>query len=53
MVLHEMPYFLEIFANNLVKTLKRGLLDKKLLVLRRSTRLDGFSRNAILFGTFC
>jgi len=29
------------------------LTNLKLLVLRRSTNFDGFSRNAILFATFC
>ena len=37
MVFHEMPYFLQHFAKNLVKTLKQGSLHKKFLDLRRST----------------
>ena len=40
MVFHEMPYFLQRFAKNLVKTLKHGSLHKKLLVFRRSTSFD-------------
>jgi len=43
MVFHEMPYFLQHFAKNWLKTLKHGTLHKKLLVLRRLTRFDGFS----------
>ena len=53
MVFHELPYFLQHFAKNWVKTLVHGTLHKKLLVLRRSTSFDGFSPNAILFATFC
>ena len=53
MVFHAMPYFLQHFATNLVKTLKHGSLIKKLLVLRRSTSFHGFARDAILFATFC
>ena len=49
MVFHQMPYFLEHFAKNWVKTLVHGTLHKKLLVLRISTSFGGFSLNAILF----
>ena len=38
MVFHKMPYFLQLFAKNLVKTPKHGSLHEKLLVLARSTR---------------
>ena len=48
-----MPYFLQHFAKNWVKTLVHGTLHKKLLILRISTRFGGFSPNAILFATFC
>ena len=48
-----MPYFLQHFAKNWVKTLVHGTLHKKLLISRRSTRFGGFSPNAILFATFC
>ena len=37
-----MPYFLQHFAKNWLKTLVHGTLHKKLLVLRRSTRFGGF-----------
>ena len=47
-----MPYFLQHFAKNWVKTLLHGTLHKKLLISRRSTRFGGFSPNAIVFGTF-
>ena len=53
MVFHQMPYFVQHFAKNLVKTLIHGTLHKKLLILRRSSSFDGFSRNAIPFATFC
>ena len=52
-VFHQMPYFLQHFAKNWVKTLVHGTLHKKLLISRRSTRFGGFSPNAILFATFC
>ena len=52
-VFHQMPYFLQHFAKNWVKTLLHGTLHKKLLISRRSTRFGGFSPNAILFATFC
>ena len=42
-----MPYFLQHFAKNWVKTLVHGTLHKKLLVLRRSTRFGGFSPSAM------
>ena len=48
-----MPYFLQHFAQNWVKTLVHGTLHKKLLISRRSTSFGGFSPNAILFATFC
>ena len=47
-----MPYFWQHFANNWVKTLVHGTLQKKLLISRRSTSFGGFSPNAILFVTF-
>ena len=50
---HAMPQFLQHFAKNVVKTLLHGTLHKKLLVLRISTSVDGFSPNAILCATFC
>ena len=53
MVFHEMPYFLELFANNLVKTLNDRSLHKKLLLLKRSTSFDGFSQTPTLFAKFC
>jgi len=49
MVFHKMPYFLQLFPENLSKTQKHGSLHKKLLVLAKSTSFDGFSQNAILF----
>ena len=52
MVFHQMPYFLQHFAKNWLKTLVHGTLHKKLLVLRRSTRFGGFSPNAILLEDF-
>ena len=52
-VFHQMPYFLQHFAKNWVKTLVHGTLHKKLLISRRSTSFGGFSPNAILFATFC
>ena len=48
-----MPYLLQRFAKNWVKTLVHGTLHKKLLVFRRSTSFGGFSQNVILFATFC
>ena len=42
-----MPYFLQHFAKNWVKTLVHGTLHKKLLISRRSTSFGGFSPNAI------
>jgi len=36
----------------LVKTLKDGSLHKKLLVFKKLTSFDGFSKNTILFATF-
>ena len=53
MVFHKMPYFLQHFAKNWVKTLVHGTLHKKLLISRRSRNFGGFSPNAILFATFC
>ena len=50
-IFHQMPYFLQHFAKNWVKTLLHGTLHKKLLISRRSTRFGGFSPNAILFAT--
>ena len=47
-----MPYFLQHFSKNLVKTLVHGTLQKKLLISRRSTSFGGFSANALLFATF-
>ena len=47
-----MPYFLQHFSKNWVKTLVHGTLHKKLLISRRSTSFGGFSPNAILFATF-
>ena len=38
-----------LFAKNLIKTLKHGILHEKLLVLAKSTSFDGLSQNAILF----
>ena len=52
-VFHQMPYFLQHFAKNWVKTLVHGTLHKKLLISRRSTTFGGFLPNAILFATFC
>ena len=47
-----MPYFLQHFAKNWVKTLVHGTLHKKLLISRRSTSFGGFSPNAILLQHF-
>ena len=47
-----MPYFLQHFSKNWVKTLVHGTLHKKLLISRRSTSFGGFSLNALLFATF-
>ena len=47
-----MPYFLQHFSKNWVKTLVHGTLQKKLLISRRSTSFGGFSPNALLFATF-
>ena len=52
-VFHPMPYFLQHFAKNWVKTLVHSTLRKKVLISRRSTSFGGFSPNAILFSTFC
>ena len=52
-VFHQMPYFLQHFSKNWVKTLVHGTLHKKLLISRRPTSFGGFSPNAILFATFC
>ena len=51
-VFQQMPYFLQHFSKNWVKTLVHGTLHKKLLISRRSTSFGGFSANAILFATF-
>ena len=37
-----MPYFLQHFSKNWVKTLVHGTLHKKLLISRRSTSFGGF-----------
>ena len=47
-----MPYFLQHFSKNWLKTLVHGTLHKKLLISRRSTSFGGFSPNAILFAIF-
>ena len=47
-----MPYFLQHFAKNWVKTLVHGTLHKKVLTSRRSTSFRGFSQNAILLQYF-
>ena len=52
-IFHKMPYFLQLFAQNLIKTLKHNSLHERLLGLAKSTSFDGFSLNAILFATFC
>ena len=52
LVFHQMPYFLQHFSKNWVKTLVHGTLHKKLLISRRSTSFGGFSPNALLFATF-
>ena len=52
-VFHQMPYFLQHFSKNWVKTLVHGTLQKKLLISKRSTSFGGFSPNALLFATFC
>ena len=51
-VFQQMPYFLQHFSKNLVKTLVHGTLQKKLLISRRSTSFGGFTANALLFATF-
>ena len=40
-----MPYFLQVFAENVMKTIKHGSLHEKLLVLAKFTSFDGFSHN--------
>ena len=52
-VFRQMPYFLQHFAKNCVKTLVHGTLHKEMLVLTRSTTFGCLSPNAILFATFC
>lgn len=42
MVFNKMPYFLNLFSKNLIKTLKHDSLHQKMLVLARSTSFDGF-----------
>ena len=49
-VLHQMPYFLQHFSKNWVKTLVHGTLQKKLLISRRSTSFGGFFTKC---PTFC
>ena len=51
-VFQQMPYFLQHFSKNCVKTLVHGTLQKKLLISRRSTSFGGFSANALLFANF-
>ena len=51
-VFYQMPYFLQHFSKNWVKTLVHGTLHKKLLISRRSRSFGGFSPNALLFATF-
>ena len=41
-VFHKMPYFLQLFAKNLVKTLKHGSLHKKVVSFGEMTRFGGF-----------
>ena len=52
-VFHQMPYFLQHFAKNWLKTIVHRTLHKKWPISRRSTSFGGFSPNAILFATFC
>ena len=52
-VFQKMPYFLQDFAKNWVKTVLDGTLHKKWLISTRSTRFAAFSPEAILFTTFC
>ena len=40
-VFHQMPYFLQHFAKNWVKTLVHGTSHKKLIISRRSTSFGG------------
>lgn len=42
MMFNKMPYFLNLFSKNLIKTLKHDSLHQKMLVLARSTSFDGF-----------
>ena len=51
MVFHRIPYFLQTFAENLMKTLKHGSLHEKLLVLAKSKSFQGFLQNPVLFAT--
>ena len=51
-VSYQMPYFLQHFSKNWVKTPVHGTLHKDLLISTRSTSFGGFSPNAILFATF-
>ena len=46
MVSHKIPHILEVYAENLMRTLKHGSLHEKLLVLAKCMRFDGFSQNA-------
>ena len=51
-VFNQMPYFLQHFSKNWVKTHVHGTMHKKLLISRRSTSFGGFSPNAVLFARF-
>ena len=53
MVFNKIPYFLQLFAENLMKTLKYGSLVEKLLVLSKSTIFYGFWENQTRLATFC
>ena len=49
----EMSYFLQLFAEKLTKTPKDGCFLEKLQVLAKSMIFRAFSRNELLFATFC
>ena len=53
MLFHEMMYFLRLFPENFVKTPKHGSFFEKLQVLAKLMIPRVFSRNEVLFATFC
>ena len=51
MLFHKIPYFLQLFAENWMKTPKHGSFHEELLLLAKSIRFDGFSQTLMLFAT--